>query len=85
MATIVPTPSPAPPGLAHHSSAIAGTISATTAASHGLRGPIRSIAAPSSGAVSITTQPAYFAPAATSACPRTPSPTTLVTKYGAKT
>ena len=79
IAIVAGTPSPAPPGFAHHSEAISGTVNATTVASHGLRGPIRSTAAPSNGAVSITNHPAYFAPAATSACPRTGSPTTEVT------
>jgi hypothetical protein len=65
------------PGAAHHRQAISGTISATVAASHGLRGPSLSIDAPRIGAVAITIQPAYCWKREISSWPRTGSPTSV--------
>ncbi len=79
MTSAAVTPIP-PCGVTHHSAASSGTISATVTASPGLRGPMRSTAAPSSGTVSSTSQPAYFAAAAISCWPRTGSPMTSRTK-----
>ena len=78
--TIAPVVPIGPPGVTHHNAAISGTINATTGASHGFRGPIWSTAAPSSGTVSRTAQPEYFAAAATSTRPRTASWTTSRTR-----
>jgi hypothetical protein len=51
--------SPPPPGAAHQSAAIIGTIRLTNSPSHGLRPPSLSMAAPRKGAVTMTIQPAY--------------------------
>jgi len=54
-----PTDRPVWSGLVHHSAHIIGIMSAQIASSSGFRRPIRSIEAPSSGAVTITIQPEY--------------------------
>ena len=79
------TPSPAwPAGITHHRLVVITTIASTTGASSGLRGPNRSIVAPSNGMDSITAQPPHLPPCATSAWPCTGSPTTARTNQGMK-
>ena len=69
---------PEPSGLAHHNENTNGANSSASTNSGGRRRPIRSAAAPSSGAVSAAIRPPSIAKPAIMDCPFTASPTITV-------
>ena len=71
---------PAPPGMAHHKAETSIAMIATVPTSQGFLRPMRSTVAPRSGAISMTSQPAYLYPVATRLCPCTGSAMTVVTR-----
>jgi hypothetical protein len=83
---IVPTLSPpCAPGIAHHSAMQLIDMVNAIAASHGLRGPVRSETAPMSGASRATQTPTMVLAKLHASWPRTGSPITTLAKYGGKT
>src|SRR5260370_42170081 len=73
------------PGLPNHIRQEPITNSAPNAAIHGLRRPLTSAIAPSTGDISAITKPAAAVAKPHSDCPLAGSDATWVAKYGAKT